>query len=406
MLKLDTRTKKPKIYNIAALSVVTAAIMGFFMYSSFDQNGVIAGAVFAMYLMAVIVMLVDAFFKQIQYNLYSYNTIYYMGFALFVLVLLIFHVYGALSTIQEFGYYSAEHVLHMMDGSAKMYMLMTFPFILVFSIALFVSNIYLIRYEGKRFVNLLGMILAVLLVAGEVILYRLDYFVTGSEFEVMMHDLFTEVYASVYLYIECMIIGVIIAGMIAAKYVPEPDKDFLIILGCGLNKNGKPTPLLQGRIDRALEFDQYQRKTTGKQLTFITSGGQGPDEIVSESSAMKQYLMEHGIPESRIIEEDRSVNTHQNMLFSKEKIMAVNPEGKIAFATTNYHVFRSGLHARRVKMKALGMGAETKWYFWPNAAVREFVGLLTEHRGKQILILLGMIIVYAGLTVMKYRWGG
>ncbi|MBR2845085.1 MAG: YdcF family protein [Solobacterium sp.] len=406
MLKLDTRTKKPKIYNIAALSVVTAAIMGFFMYSSFDQNGVIAGAVFAMYLMAVIVMLADAFFKQIQYNLYSYNTIYYMGFALFVLVLLIFHVYGALSTIQELGYYSAEHVLHMMDGSAKMYMLMTFPFILVFSIALFVSNIYLIRYEGKRFVNLLGMILAVLLVAGEVILYRLDYFVTGSEFEVMMYDLFTGVYASVYLYIECMIIGVIIAGMIAAKYVPEPDKDFLIILGCGLNKNGKPTPLLQGRIDRALEFDQYQRKTTGKQLTFITSGGQGPDEIVSESSAMKQYLMEHGIPESRIIEEDRSVNTHQNMLFSKEKIMAVNPEGKIAFATTNYHVFRSGLHARRVKMKALGMGAETKWYFWPNAAVREFVGLLTEHRGKQILILLGMIIVYAGLTIMKYRWGG
>ncbi len=406
MLKLDTRTKKPKIYNIAALSVVTAAIMGFFMYSSFDQNGVIAGAVFAMYLMAVIVMLVDAFFKQIQYNLYSYNTIYYMGFALFVLVLLIFHVYGALSTIQEFGYYSAEHVLHMMDGSAKMYMLMTFPFILVFSIALFVSNIYLIRYEGKRFVNLLGMILAVLLVAGEVILYRLDYFVTGSEFEVMMHDLFTGVYASVYLYIECMIIGVIIAGMIAAKYVPEPDKDFLIILGCGLNKNGKPTPLLQGRIDRAIEFDQYQRKTTGKQLTFITSGGQGPDEIVSESSAMKQYLMEHGIPESRIIEEDRSVNTHQNMLFSKEKIMAVNPEGKIAFATTNYHVFRSGLHARRVKMKALGMGSPTKWYFWPNAAVREFVGLLTEHRGKQILILLGMIVVYAGLTIMKYRWGG
>ena len=406
MLKLDTRTKKPKIYNIAALSVVTAAIMGFFMYSSFDQNGVIAGAVFAMYLMAVIVMLADAFFKQIQYNLYSYNTIYYMGFALFVLVLLIFHVYGALSTIQEFGYYSAEHVLHMMDGSAKMYMLMTFPFILVFSIALFVSNIYLIRYEGKRFVNLLGMILAVLLVAGEVILYRLDYFVTGSEFEVMMHDLFTGVYASVYLYIECMIIGVIIAGMIAAKYVPEPDKDFLIILGCGLNKNGKPTPLLQGRIDRAVEFDQYQRKMTGKQLTFITSGGQGPDEIVSESSAMKQYLMEHGIPESRIIEEDRSVNTHQNMLFSKEKIMAVNPEGKIAFATTNYHVFRSGLHARRVKMKALGMGSPTKWYFWPNAAVREFVGLLTEHRGKQILILLGMIIVYAGLTIMKYRWGG
>ena len=189
MLKLDTRTKKPKIYSIAALSLVTALIMGFFMYGPYDQNGLIAGAVFAMYLMTVIVLLIDAFFKQIQYNLYSYNTIYYMGFALFVLVLLIFHIYGALVTIHQLGYYSAEHVLHVMTGSAKIYLLLTFPFILVFSIALFVSNIYLIRYEGKRFVNLLGMILAVLLVAGDLVLYRLDYFVSGSEFQVMMHDI-------------------------------------------------------------------------------------------------------------------------------------------------------------------------------------------------------------------------
>lgn len=406
MLKLDTRTKKPKIYSIAALSLVTALIMGFFMYGPYDQNGLIAGAVFAMYLMTVIVLLVDAFFKQIQYNLYSYNTIYYMGFALFVLTVLILHIYGVLETIEQLGYYSAAHVLHMMNESAKMYLLLTFPFILVFSIALFVSNIYLIRYEGKRFVNLLGMILAVLLVAGDLILYRLDYYVSGSEFQIMMHDIFCGVYASVYLYVECMIIGVIIAGELAAAYVPEPDKDFLIILGCGLNSDGRPTPLLKGRIDRALEFDRYQKKETGKELTFITSGGKGPDEAVSESSAMKQYLMEHGIPESRIIEEDQSSNTLENMKFSKEKIMAADPEGRIAFATTNYHVFRSGLKARRVKMKALGMGSPTRWYFWPNAAVREFVGLLTEHRGKQILILAGMIIVYTGLTLLKYHWGG
>ena len=406
MLKLDTRTKKPKIYNIAALSLGTALIMGFFMYSPYDQNGLIAGVVFAMYLMTVIVLLVDAFFKQIQYNLYSYNTIYYMGFALFVLVLLIFHIFGALTTIHQIGYYSAEQVLHMMTGSAKMYLLITFPFILVFSIALFVSNIYLIRYEGRRFVNLLGMILAVLLVAGDLILYRVDYYASGSQFQVMMHDIISGVYASVYLSVECMIIGVIIAGVLAASYVPEPNKDFLIILGCGLNSDGRPTPLLKGRIDRALEFDNYQKEATGKELTFITSGGQGPDEAVSESSAMKQYLMEQGIPESRIIEEDKSGNTFENMKFSKEKIMAIDPYSKIAFSTTNYHVFRSGLHARRVKMKALGMGAPTKWYFWPNAAVREFVGLLTEHRGKQILILAGMIILYTGLIILKYQWGG
>ena len=80
----------------------------------------------------------------------------------------------------------------------------------------------------------------------------------------------------------------------------------------------------------------------------------------------------------------------------------MNPAGKVAFFTTNYHVFRSGLKARRVKMRAVGMGAPTRWYFWPNAAVREFVGLLTEHRGKQALVLALLAAVYAGLTVLAY----
>ena len=53
-------------------------------------------------------------------------------------------------------------------------------------------------------------------------------------------------------------------------------------------------------------------------------------------------------------------------------------------------------------MRAVGMGAKTKWYFWPNAAVREFVGLLTEHRLKQGLILGGTLAFYLALTFWAY----
>ena len=74
----------------------------------------------------------------------------------------------------------------------------------------------------------------------------------------------------------------------------------------------------------------------------------------------------------------------------------------VAFFTTNYHVFRAGLKARRVHLNAQGMGAPTRWYFWPNAAVREFVGLLTEHRGKQAAVLGMMFVVYGVLTVLAY----
>ena len=57
--------------------------------------------------------------------------------------------------------------------------------------------------------------------------------------------------------------------------------------------------------------------------------------------------------------------------------------------------------ARRVGMRAVGMGSRTKWYFWPNAAVREFVGLLTDHRVKQAVILGCMVLFYV-VTVFLY----
>ena len=135
----------------------------------------------------------------------------------------------------------------------------------------------------------------------------------------------------------------------------------------------------------------------------MPSGGKGADEPVSEAEAMRRYLLEQGIPEERILVEDRSRDTFENMKFSKEIIWAVDPRGKVAFSTTNYLVFRGGLYARRVKMRAVGMGAKTKWYFWPNAAVREFVGLLTEHKLKQGLIFCGMIAFYVILTLLAYR---
>jgi len=146
-----------------------------------------------------------------------------------------------------------------------------------------------------------------------------------------------------------------------------------------------------------------KKKKTGKEAVFIASGGQGPDEVVSEAEAMRRYLTAQGVPAERILMEDRSTDTFENMRFSKAMIDGLDPDARVAFSTTNYHVFRSGLVARRNKLKAVGMGAKTKWYFWPNASVREFVGLLTEHRGKQALVLIGLAAVYAALTLAYYR---
>ena len=403
MIRFDTRNRKPKLYDLLLLTAAAAALIGVFALLDEQKYNFAICVVMGIYYLAVIIRLATAFVGQLRYNPYSYNTIYYAGFALFVLFVLILHVVLMVRMQRWPEVYTAEAILYLALGSAKNYMLLTFPFLLIFSVALCVSNVALIRHEGKRLVNLLGILLSFLLIGGVVFVFFFDQYASGSQFEVMMHDLVTNLFAAVYIYFECMLIGAIAANAIAARYEPEPDKDFLIILGCGIRKDGTPTPLLCGRIDRALTFAEKQKARTGKEPVFVTSGGQGPDEVISESAAMKRYLMQQGVPEERIIEEDRSTDTAENMRFSKEKILARDPDGKIAFSTTNYHVFRSGLYARRVKMRAVGMGAKTKWYFWPNAAVREFVGLLTEHRLKQALVFGSMIVFYVVLTLLVYR---
>ena len=401
-IRFDTRDTKPRL---RALLILTAAAAAAGLLSRFLTNhrGLALCLVTAAWTLGAVLVLLWAFREQLRYNPYSYNTIYCLGFALFGVIVLITFILLAADMVREPEVYTETQVLHVLLGSAFNYMLITSPFLLAFSAALCVSNIALLRHERRRFVNLLGILLSLLIVGGAVFLFVLNYAASGSQLEVMLHDLVVNLFAAVYLYFECMLTGTIAAGAIAARYEPDRDRDFLIILGCGLRKDGTPTRLLQGRIDRALAFYEAQKAETGRELVFVTSGGQGSDEVVSESAAMKRYLMDHGVPETQILEEDRSRDTYENMKFSKEKIKAVDPDAKIAFSTTNYHVFRSGLFARRVKMRAVGMGAGTKWYFWPNAAVREFVGLLTQHLDKQALILGGMAVFYIVLTLLAYR---
>ncbi len=402
-LKLDTLHKKPKVYNIGILTAVFSAGIALLFLFGGEKESRLSCLLLAGFFAAVTALLVRAFFLQMRYNLYSYNTIIYFGFALFTAsiaatcLVLFFRLRDVPADMYLFN------MLGLLLSSAKSYILLSLPFLLVFSLALIVSNLSLIRHEGFRPVYLLGIILAFLLLAGEVVIFLLNFAVSGSMYEVMRHDLVTNLLAAIYLYFECMILGTMVSDAIAARYEPKKDKDFIIVLGCAIRKDGTPTPLLRGRLDRALSFAKAQETETGKAPVFVLSGGQGVDECIPEAECMRRYLASQGVPEERMLLEDRSTDTAENMRFSRQLIQERDPSATVAFSTTNYHVFRSGLKARRVKLRALGMGCRSKWYFWPNAAVREFVGLITQHRVKQGLILLGLIVFYVTLTLVYYN---
>ena len=165
-------------------------------------------------------------------------------------------------------------------------------------------------------------------------------------------------------------------GWVAARAVTTYGKDYIIILGCSIDRRGGLLPLLRGRVNRAVRFAWDQEVATGKQLRYVPSGGQGPNEIMSEGSAMGFYLMTHGAEEDEVIPEKKSRNTWENLCFSKKIIDELTPNAKVAFATTNYHILRSGILANKAGLDAQGIAGDTKWYFWPNGFVREFFAIL------------------------------
>ena len=113
-----------------------------------------------------------------------------------------------------------------------------------------------------------------------------------------------------------------------------------------------------------------------------------------------ECLVEQGVDESNILVEDTSKNTYENFKNSMELIRenGGNDESKIAFSTTNYHVFRSGLTAARQGIKAQGTGSRTKAYFWINAFIREFIATLYAQRKKHIKVI-ALIFILTLFTV-------
>ena len=200
-------------------------------------------------------------------------------------------------------------------------------------------------------------------------------------------------------YFDCIFFSACICSLMASFRKPIYDRNFVIILGCGLKKDGTLLPLLKGRADKAIEFVKSQKENTGKRCVFVPSGGKGSDEIIAEGEAIRNYLVEQGIDGNDIIVENKSTTTLENMMFSKKLIDEKMPDAKVAFATTRYHLFRSGMYSNVAGLNAIGIGSKTKWYFWPNAFLREFVGVLRAKVKYHVITAVIIVIVSAIIVI-------
>lgn len=265
-----------------------------------------------------------------------------------------------------------------------------FP-IIFFSIgfALFINSLMMFKYEGRRLQHLLGF--AVGIVSFSIFLFMIagPYFIQLKQWMVIPYY----VVMSLILYYTFLFVSFMVSSMLFNMNRPKLNQDFILILGSGLLYD-KVSPLLMARIDSGLKFYRRQKEKSDHPCRFIVSGGQGDDEKMAEAVAMKMVLIEKGIPSEEILVEDHSRTTYENMLFSKKIMDQEMPQYRCVFATNNYHLFRSGIYAKKAGLKkAEGVGAPTASYYIPSAFIREFVAYLNIHRQVNIILVLSAILL-------------
>ena len=167
----------------------------------------------------------------------------------------------------------------------------------------------------------------------------------------------------------CLASFLIIEGLVISQMHTEgPDNlDYLIVLGAQVYKNG-PSPVLKFRLDKAYEYLSANPETR-----CIVTGGQGSNEPFTEASCMADYLVKCGIDSGRIILEDKSTTTAQNLTNSMKLISADNTTNTIGILTNDFHMFRAMQIAQAQRIpNAYGISCSSTKVYLPNNMFREY----------------------------------
>ena len=246
------------------------------------------------------------------------------------------------------------------------------------------NGITMARRESLRLANLLPLVAGVVIIA--VIGLNLAAERTGS----VKLGLLATVTTLVFGYVSFLLVSYVLYAWLYGRVAGLARRaEYVIVLGTGLGKRGQVTPLLASRLKRGRAVWAALAARGGRPM-MIVSGGQGGDERTTEAAAMAAYLTERGFPAGQLICEEQSGTTEENLTFSKAIMDAARPGGadgrgadgrgaRCVIVTSNYHVFRTAIIARKAGIRGQVTGSRTAGYYWPSAMLREFAAVFLRY---------------------------
>lgn len=149
-----------------------------------------------------------------------------------------------------------------------------------------------------------------------------------------------------------------------------PANTTAVLLGCKVNGT-KASTVLEERIKAAYEY-----LVENPEAVCVLSGGKGEGEDISEAECMYRYLTKKGIAPERLMLEEQSTTTEENLTFSKELLKQYGIEEPITIVTSEFHEYRANKTAERLGIKSYSTPSRTFFIYLPTYYVRELYGIL------------------------------
>ena len=130
------------------------------------------------------------------------------------------------------------------------------------------------------------------------------------------------------------------------------DVDCIIVLGCKVWEDGRPSHMLQDRLERAISLYRL-----GAAPKLLMSGDHGTQEY-DEVNAMKQYAIDAGIPSEHIFMDHAGFSTYETVYRAKEIFGAE----KVVIVTQQYHLYRALYIAEKLDVEAYGVASDYRTY--------------------------------------------
>ena len=183
------------------------------------------------------------------------------------------------------------------------------------------------------------------------------------------------------LFLALLLTGLTYSGVMTAKIFaaaedlpPEDTPVTVVVLGCKVMTTGRPSLMLSRRLNAALAFLEAHPGTQ-----VIVSGGQGDDEPRPEAEAMAEFLIAAGLDPARVIEEDRSTSTRENVAFSKAIIEERGLPEAVLLVTNEFHQYRAGLLAEAGGIEEhYAVSGASPVVLLPTYVARELFGIVYE----------------------------